>query len=102
VPPARLTRPVNAAAPHTLDDDALRRDLLRAATFALVISNGDAHPKNYSVILRGGGEVLPAPLYEVAPTLLLYAPSNDDGHTVNGEIRLGYVTLEHLIAEGTA
>lgn len=101
-PPSRLTRLVNAAAPHTRDDDAFRRDLLRAVTFNLAIGNGDAHSKNYSLILRDGGEVLLAPLYDVAPTLLLYAPSNNAGHSIDGQIRLSYITLEHLAREGAA
>ncbi|OOP65273.1 hypothetical protein BMF89_00025 [Arthrobacter sp. SRS-W-1-2016] len=101
-PPSRLTRLVNAAAPHTRDDAEFRRDLLRAVSFNVAIGNGDAHSKNYSLILRDGGEVLLAPLYDVAPTLLLYAPSNNAGHTVAGQIRLGYITLEHLVREGTA
>jgi serine/threonine-protein kinase HipA len=41
-PPSRLTRLVKAAAPHTRDDDAFRRDLLKAVTFNLAIGNGDA------------------------------------------------------------
>jgi serine/threonine-protein kinase HipA len=101
-PPSRLTRLVNAAAPHTRDDAEFRRDLLRAVSFNVAIGNGDAHSKNYSLILRDGGEVLLAPLYDVAPTLLLYAASNNAGHAVAGQIRLGYITLEHLVREGTA
>ncbi|MFF2318379.1 type II toxin-antitoxin system HipA family toxin [Arthrobacter sp. NPDC058097] len=101
-PPSRLTRLVTAAAPHTRDDAAFRRDLLRAVTFNLIIGNGDAHSKNYSLILRDGGEVLLAPLYDVAPTLLLYAPSTNAGHAISGQVRLGYITLEHLAREGAA
>ncbi|MFE4834646.1 type II toxin-antitoxin system HipA family toxin [Arthrobacter sp. NPDC056691] len=101
-PPSRLTRLVNAAAPHTRDDAGFRRDLLRAVTFNLAVGNGDAHSKNYSLILRDGGEVLLAPLYDVAPTLLLYAPSNNAGHAIAGQIRLGYITLDHLVREGAA
>ncbi|MET3811551.1 HipA domain-containing protein [Arthrobacter sp. UYEF3] len=101
-PPSRLTRLVNAAAPHARDDAEFRRDLLRSVTFNVAIGNGDAHSKNYSLILRDGGEVLLAPLYDVAPTLLLYAPSNNAGHAVSGQVRLGYISLEHLVREGTA
>lgn len=101
-PPSRLTRLVQAAAPHTRNDREFRRALLRAVAFNLVIGNGDAHSKNYSLVLRDGGEVLLAPLYDVAPTLLLYAPSNNAGHAINGQIRLGYLTLGHLVQEGAA
>jgi serine/threonine-protein kinase HipA len=101
-PPSRLTRLVSAAAPHTRDDAEFRRHLLRAITFNMAIGNGDAHSKNYSLILSDGGEVQLAPLYDVAPTLLLYAPSNNAGHAVSGQIRLGYLTLNHLVREGSA
>jgi serine/threonine-protein kinase HipA len=102
VPPSRFTRLVAAASPHARDADAFRRDLLRAVTFNLVIGNGDAHSKNYSVLIRDGGEVLLAPLYDVAPTLLLYAPSSNAGHALGGQIGLNHLTLEHLVREGAA
>ncbi|MGJ0386829.1 HipA domain-containing protein [Paenarthrobacter nicotinovorans] len=101
-PPSRLTRLANAAAPHARDDAAFRRALLTAVTFNVAIGNGDAHSKNYSLTLLDGGELRLAPLYDVAPTLLLYAPSNNAGHSVGGQIRLGYITLEHLVREGVA
>ncbi len=65
-PPSRLTRLVSAAAPHTRDDEQFRRMLLRAVTFNMVIGNGDAHSKNYSILILDGGEVQLAPLYDVA------------------------------------
>lgn len=99
-PPSRLTQLARAAAPHTRDDREFRRELLRAITFNLVIGNGDAHSKNYSMLLRDGGEVMLAPLYDIAPTLLLYAQSNNAGHVVGGQSRLNYLTLDHVIREG--
>lgn len=101
-PPSRLTRLVAAAAPHTRDEREFRRALLRAVTFNLLIGNGDAHSKNYSLLIRDGGEVLLAPLYDVAPTLLLYPKSTNAGHAVAGQVRLNYLTLDHLVREGTA
>ncbi|MHA7283693.1 type II toxin-antitoxin system HipA family toxin [Arthrobacter sp. TMS2-4] len=101
-PPSRLTRLVSAAAPHTRDDEDFRRNLLRAVTFNLVIGNGDAHSKNYSILILEGGEVQLAPLYDVAPTLLLYPLSTNAGHALDGQARLNYLTLEHLAREGTA
>lgn len=101
-PPSRLTTLVAVAAPHTRDDDGFRRDLLRAVTFNLVIGNGDAHSKNYSLLIRDGGEVLLAPLYDLAPTQLLYAPSVNAGHTLGGQSRLNYLTLDHIVREGAA
>lgn len=101
-PPSRLTTLVAVAAPHTRDDDGFRRDLLRAVTFNLVIGNGDAHSKNYSLLIRDGGEVLLAPLYDLAPTQLLYAPSVNAGHTLGGQAGLNYLTLDHIVREGAA
>lgn len=101
-PPSRLTRIAETAAPHARDEEEFRRSLLRAITFNTLIGNGDAHSKNYSLTLLDGGEVRFAPLYDVAPTLLLYPPSNNAGHTVGGQVRLTYITLEHLVKEGTA
>lgn len=100
--PSRLTQLAKAAAPHSRDDREFRRALLRAITFNLVIGNGDAHSKNYSILLRDGGEVMLAPLYDIAPTLLLYAPSNGAGHAVGGQSLLNYLTLDHVIREGVA
>ncbi|ALO66653.1 hypothetical protein AS189_09315 [Arthrobacter alpinus] len=47
--PSRLTRLVTIAAPHSIDEEEFKRDLLRAVTFNLLIGNGDAHSKNYSI-----------------------------------------------------
>jgi hypothetical protein len=41
-----------------------------------------------------------APLYDAAPTLLLYARSSNAGHSVAGQARLNYITLDHLVREG--
>ena len=101
-PPSRLTQLAKAAGPHTRDDREFRRTLLRSVTFNLVIGNGDAHSKNYSMLIRDGGELELAPLYDLAPTLLLYAPSNNAGHVVGGQSRLNYLTLEHVVREGVA
>ena len=92
----------NGGAPHTQDGREFRGALLRAITFNRVIGNGDAHSKNYSMLLRDGGEVMLAPLYDVAPTLLLYASSNNAGHVVGGQSRLNYLTLDHVTREGAA
>lgn len=101
-PPSRLTTLVATAAPHTRDEDEFRRDLLRAVTFNLLIGNGDAHSKNYSLLIGDGGQVRLAPLYDVAPTHLLYAPSANAGHALGGQARLNHLTMDHVVREGTA
>ncbi len=99
--PSRLTTLVDTAAPHTRDENEFRRDLIRAVTFNLVIGNGDAHSKNYSLLIRDG-EILLAPLYDVAPTQLLYPRSVNAGHALGGQARLDQLTLEHIMREGVA
>lgn len=101
-PPSRLTTLASVATPHTRDETAFLRQLLRAVTFNALIGNGDAHSKNYGLLLLDGGEVRLAPLYDAAPTLLLHAPSVNAGHAVGGQIRLPYLTLDHLVREGEA
>jgi serine/threonine-protein kinase HipA len=100
--PSRLARVAAAAAPHTRDAASFKLDLLRAVGFNVLIGNGDAHSKNYSVLIRETGEVLLAPLYDAAPTLLLYARSSNAGHSVAGQARLNYITLDHLVREAVS
>lgn len=87
------------AAPHTRSAASFKLDLLRAVSFNVLIGNGEAHSKNYSVLIRETGEVMLAPLYDAAPTLLLYARSSNAGHSVAGQARLNYITLDHLVRE---
>lgn len=97
--PSRLAQVAAAAAPHTRSPAAFKVDLLKLVSYNLLIGNGDAHSKNYSVLIRETGEVSLAPLYDAAPTLLLYARSSNAGHSVAGQARLNYITLEHLVRE---
>ncbi|WP_426998487.1 type II toxin-antitoxin system HipA family toxin [Pseudarthrobacter sp. N5] len=98
--PSRLAQVAAAASPHTRTPASFKADLLKAVAFNVLIGNGDAHSKNYSVLIRETGEVLLAPLYDAAPTLLLYARSSNAGHSVAGQGRLNYITLDHLVREG--
>lgn len=99
-PPSRLTTLTSLAAPHARDEQAFLRQLLSAVTFNALIGNGDAHSKNYGVLILDGGEVQLAPLYDAAPTLLLHAHSVNAGHALGGQIKLPYLTLEHIVREG--
>jgi serine/threonine-protein kinase HipA len=99
---SRLSSLVDTAVPHVRDMASFRSALLQYITLNLVIGNGDAHSKNYSLIIRDGGEVLLAPMYDIAPTLLLYSKSRNAGHTVGGQSVLNYITLEHLVREGAS
>jgi serine/threonine-protein kinase HipA len=97
--PSRLTQVAAVSAPHTRTPASFKADLLKAVAFNVLIGNGDAHSKNYSVLIRETGEVMLAPLYDAAPTLLLYARSSNAGHSVAGQARLNYITLDHLVRE---
>ncbi|MCO4250640.1 type II toxin-antitoxin system HipA family toxin [Pseudarthrobacter raffinosi] len=97
--PSRLAQVAAVASPHSRNAAAFKSELLKAVAFNVLIGNGDAHSKNYSVLIRETGEVQLAPLYDVAPTLLLYARSSNAGHSVAGQARLNYITLDHLVRE---
>lgn len=52
------------------------------------------------MLIREKGEVLLAPLYDAAPTLLLNARSSNAGRSVAGQARLNHITLDHPVREG--
>lgn len=95
----RLRRLVDLAAPRALDPDLFRRELLALVAFNLVIGNGDAHSKNYSLLLGPRGEVSLAPLYDAAPVMLLSARFRNTGHLINGRTHIDRVDLEDLVEE---
>lgn len=100
--PSRLAQVAARAAPHTRSPVDFKLELLKAVSFNLLIGNGDAHSKNYSILIQETGEVMLAPLYDAAPTLLLYARSVNAGHSVAGQARLNYITLDHLEREASS
>ncbi|MFI2565372.1 type II toxin-antitoxin system HipA family toxin [Paenarthrobacter sp. NPDC018779] len=100
--PSRLARVVEAAGPHARNVDAFRLELLKWVTFNLLIGNGDAHSKNYSILLGESGAVSLAPIYDAAPTLLLYSRSSNAGHAIAGQARLNYLTTDHLVREAAS
>ena len=94
----RIVRGVGAEAP---DPRALARDLLALVTFNVLVGNGDAHAKNYSLTLDNGRFHL-APAYDVAPVFYVNDRFRDFGMTVDGQRGLRYITATHLIAEGVS
>lgn len=98
-PPGRLARIAELAADQSADPRALRRDLLRVVTFNLAIGNGDAHSKNYSLQIDRAPQVALAPIYDAAPVFLLNERLAHFGHAVGGQVRLPYITAEHLVDE---
>ena len=72
-----------AAVVGLLRDHALRGvddayAFIRAIAFNWVIAGTDAHPRNYSVLIRPRGEVSLAPLYDLASALLLKSRTRTD------------------------
>ncbi|MDO3650430.1 HipA domain-containing protein [Nocardia mangyaensis] len=59
---SRLGRLAPVAADRAIVPQAFRVDLLSAVTFNVIMGNGDAHSKNYSLLLGRRGEVSLAPL----------------------------------------
>ncbi len=99
---SRLKRLTAIAAPRALDPDQFRRDLLRLVSFNVVIGNGDAHSKNYSILLGTRGEVSLAPLYDTAPVHYLVSRFNNTGHILNGRANLDWVDIDDLVTEAVS
>ncbi|RYC13294.1 type II toxin-antitoxin system HipA family toxin [Nocardioides zhouii] len=99
---ARLRRLTSLAAVRSTDPDAFRRQLLSFVTFNAVIGNGDAHSKNYSLLLGTQGEVTLAPLYDAAPVMFLAARFQNTGQLINGRTRIPAVSVADLAAEGAS
>lgn len=99
---SRLSRIASLAAPRSLDPDGFRRDLLSLVTFNVIIGNGDAHTKNYSVLLGDRGEVSLAPLYDAAPVMYLDSRFKNTGHVINNRTHIDWVDLDDLAMEAAS
>jgi serine/threonine-protein kinase HipA len=82
---------LSEADPDSLDS------LLRAVTLNVVIGNGDAHGKNFSLLHDRGGSVRLAPLYDLLSTLVY----GDDrlAMYIDNVHRTNRVTLDRLLNE---
>jgi serine/threonine-protein kinase HipA len=98
----RLSRLVKVAAPRTIDPEAFGRELLSLVTFNVVIGNGDAHSKNYSLLLGTRGEVSLAPLYDSAPVMYLSPRFKNIGHVINGRTTIDWVSADDLAEEAAS
>lgn len=97
--PSRLEQLVAAARAQAVDPDRLVADLVAQLTFNLVIGNGDAHAKNYSLTLGERPACDMAPLYDVAPVFLLNPTYQHFGLALDGQTRLRHLTGAHLVRE---
>lgn len=99
---SRLKRIARMAAARAADPDAFRTDLLRAITFNVVIGNGDAHSKNYSLMIDRVGRVSLAPIYDSAPTAYLDPKFKGTGHVINGKTSIDAIAVDDLAAEAVS
>jgi serine/threonine-protein kinase HipA len=99
---SRLKRIARIAAARAADPDTFRATLLRAVTFNIVIGNGDAHSKNYSLRIDRTGRVSLAPIYDAAPTAYLDAKYKGTGHVINGKTTIDRIDVEDLAAEAAS
>ena len=95
----RLATIARAGGDEAIDPAAFLRDLLAQVTFNLIIGNGDAHSKNYSLAISDTATYAMAPLYDVAPVYLLNKILQTFGHHLDGQGRLPYLTATHLRSE---
>ncbi|MFV0494095.1 type II toxin-antitoxin system HipA family toxin [Mycobacterium sp.] len=97
---SRLSRLVARAVGQAAGDPTeLRTALLRAVTYNVITGNGDAHSKNYSLLIGQRGEVSLAPLYDSAPVMFIAQRFRGTGHLINGKTSIMDVDAEDLIAE---
>lgn len=97
---SRLSRIVAQAAPQAAAGSTeLGTDLLSAVTYNVISGNGDAHSKNYSLLIGERGEVSLAPLYDTAPVMFIAPRFRGTGHVINGKISIVDVEADDLIAE---
>lgn len=79
--------------------DALEA-LLRATTFNLLVGNGDAHAKNFSLLHEPGGTVRLAPLYDLMSSSIY--GDHRLAMKIDGEPRMDRVTAQRLLDEVAA
>jgi serine/threonine-protein kinase HipA len=88
--------------------DVLRLDggnpdqLLRLATFSLLVGNTDMHAKNISFIRRPNGQASLSPAYDVAMHLHHRRDNRRSALDINGKQAMSEIELGDLIAEGMA
>lgn len=99
--PGRLKRIATGPGMEARDPESFRAELLRLIAFNLIIGNGDAHTKNYSLLLHDGLFAI-APAYDIAPVFRVNPRFSDFGMSVAGQRGLRYITAEHLVREAAS
>jgi serine/threonine-protein kinase HipA len=96
---SRLRRIALGAGAEARDPAGFVTDLLAQVTFNLIVGNGDAHSKNYSLTIDEQATFTMSPLYDVAPVFLLDPRFQSFGHVLDGQTRLRYLSGAHLLRE---
>ncbi|MFI2754517.1 type II toxin-antitoxin system HipA family toxin [Cellulomonas sp. P22] len=97
----RLRRIAREAGAESLTPAGFVADELAQVTFNLIVGNGDAHSKNYSMMIDETATFSMAPLYDVAPVYLLNSVFQGFGHHLDEQARLRYLTGGHLLREAS-
>ncbi|GHS87869.1 putative kinase Y4mE [Actinomycetota bacterium] len=92
----RLLAIAQDAAAEAVVPSSLVVDELTQVAFNLVVGNGDAHSKNYSLAISPTASYSMTPMYDVAPVYLLNSIYQHFGHVVDGQARLRHLTGAHL------
>lgn len=74
--------------------------LLRAATLNVLLGNGDAHGKNFSLLHEASGIIRLAPLYDLMSTL--FYGDNLLAMRIDNVLRINQVTMTRLLNEANA
>lgn len=98
----RLRRIAVEAGAEAVDPAGFVADLVAQLAFNLVVGNGDAHAKNYSLAIDETATFSMTPLYDVAPVFLVNPVYQSFGHSLDGTSRLRYLTTEHLVREAVS
>ena len=97
----RLRNLVRLATPQAADPVEFQHDILAAVVANAVLGNGDAHSKNYSLLISPAGAVTLAPLYDVAPVMALDPKFGSTGHFINNKSRINHLTVHDFVEEAT-
>lgn len=99
--PGRLSRIAHGPGRESINPAVFMDDMLTLVTFNALIGNGDAHAKNYSMLLSDGLFGI-APAYDVAPVFYVSQRFGDFGMSVDGQRGLQHISVTHLLREAEA
>ncbi|KLR61962.1 HipA domain-containing protein [Actinobacteria bacterium IMCC26207] len=84
---------------YAIDASTELEQLVKAATFTVIIGNADAHGKNLALLHHEDGGVVLAPLYDTVPTVLWPKLRSTGAMSINGSSSLATTTIDDLVTE---